>query len=874
MSPPVAGELFGSHYRVQRELGRGGMATVYLAEDIKHGRSVALKVLDPEFAASLGAERFRREIAMAARLQHPHIVSVYDSGETAEGLLWFAMPYVAGESLRDRLKRERQLSVDDTIRIVAEIADALQYANAQGILHRDIKPENILLSDGHAMLADFGVARALPRDDGADTRPGGATLTRSGFAVGTPNYMSPEQASGERVIDGRSDEYALAVVAYEMLAGEPPFTAPTPQAVIAKMMASPPPSVRVVRKDVPVGVDAALRKALATTPAARYATPAAFRAGLAAGQHTGTADRADRRTTIAVAVAAAVLVLGGGVGATMYMRAHGSGPAMLAVLPFETEGDTADAWITDGITDEVRGKLASLASVRVIARSSSDQYRGTQKTPQEIGRELGVRYLLTARVRWASGPGRAREIRVDPELVQVADVHTPETRWAQPIDEQASDLFKIQSDIAAQVASALKLAIDPSDRVSMASPPTRDSAAYYAYLRGQVLARNQLPDDMRRAIAEYRRAVEIDPDFALAWYNLAMTMTAWAGRHGTTPAFNDSARAAAQRAAALESHLPDARAALADYEEIVAHDTRRAYADYRAALDRAPNEEFALTGLARTEMRLGVWDSAVAHSQLAAKLDPRWVFAQAALGNVDLLVRHYDAAQRACRQATTLNPANILAVFCAIQVPLARGDLVGARAAIRAASPVVDPTTLYVFLASYGAYTWVLDSAQRRVLLRVPASGYDRGRATWASTQALIYDQAGDAARAAAYADTAARALTADNGPAVADSDPGYAWMLALAGRRAEAVAAADRYLVAHPVHADFLEGPDNAEAVLKAYVRAGAPDKALALLQDLFSIPGRLTPGRIRLDPWFASLEDKPRFQQLLSRPAAGERD
>ena len=226
MSAAMPGDVFGPNYRIQRELGSGGMATVYLADDAKHGRQVALKVLHPEFAASLGPTRFRREITLAARLQHPHIVSVYDSGETATGLLWFTMPYVVGESLRDRLSRDGQLSLEDTVRITTEIADALQCAHDHGVLHRDVKPENILLSGGHALLADFGIARTLAGDDALSSATPAATLTQSGFAVGTPTYMSPEQASGEHAIDARSDQYGLGVVAYEMLAGERPFTAP------------------------------------------------------------------------------------------------------------------------------------------------------------------------------------------------------------------------------------------------------------------------------------------------------------------------------------------------------------------------------------------------------------------------------------------------------------------------------------------------------------------------------------------------------------------------------------------------------------------------------------------------------------------------
>jgi eukaryotic-like serine/threonine-protein kinase len=257
----------GDAYLLERELGHGGMASVYLAQDIKHDRPVAVKVLHPELAASLGPDRFLREIHVTARLDHPHILPVLDSGN-ASGLLWYTMPFVEGETLRDKLRRETQLPVTEALRIAGEVADALDYAHRHGVIHRDIKPENILLSDTHARVADFGVARALEA-------AGGEALTGTGLAIGTPAYMSPEQASGGDV-DVRSDVYALGCVVYEALAGEPPFTGPTPQAIIAKRFAGPAPSVRTARPDVTPDLDAALQKALAGVPAARFGTAAEF----------------------------------------------------------------------------------------------------------------------------------------------------------------------------------------------------------------------------------------------------------------------------------------------------------------------------------------------------------------------------------------------------------------------------------------------------------------------------------------------------------------------------------------------------------------------------------------------------------------------
>ncbi|MGE5230451.1 MAG: protein kinase domain-containing protein, partial [Deltaproteobacteria bacterium] len=449
-------------YTLERELGRGGMATVFLAQDLKHKRPVALKVLLPELAASLGAERFHREIEIAARLQHPHILTVLDSGEVA-GQLWFTMPYVEGQSLRDRLRREQQLPVDDALRITREAASALDYAHEHGVVHRDIKPENILLTRrGEVLVADFGIARALGTAE---------ALTQTGMAMGTPAYMSPEQAAGGAV-DGRSDLYSLGCVLYEMLAGEVPYTGPSAQAIVAKRFSDPVPSVRRVRPSVPEAADLALQRALAMVPADRFSSafdfaqalqqvvttptamptvttpapgaataataapgPAAPAQGMAGP--AGTLPPARRRKIPVGAITLGVgFVLGLGV-LFAWRRAHSGaageagGAKVLAVLPFENLGDSSQAYFADGVTDEVRSKLSQLPGMDVIARGSSNQYRHTTKAPQQIARELGADYLLTATVRWEKRPDGTSRVRVIPELVDAGPGHAPRTRWGQ-----------------------------------------------------------------------------------------------------------------------------------------------------------------------------------------------------------------------------------------------------------------------------------------------------------------------------------------------------------------------------------------------------------------------------------------------------------
>ena len=282
---PLLTDALRDRYAIERELGRGGMATVYLAEDLRHHRQVAIKVLRPELAATLGPERFLREIQIAARLRHPHIVPLYDSGE-ADGLLYYVMPYVEGESLRDRLRRERQLPVNEALGIAREVADALAHAHERELIHRDIKPENILLEGGHALVADFGIARAVGSAATKDL------TTATGLAIGTPAYMSPEQALGDTAVDARSDVYALGCVLYEMLAGEPPYTGPTPQAIMARRLSEPVRSLRTVRDTVPEQLEQAVMRALARVPADRFPSVTAFRDALVGGP--GAPDRSNR----------------------------------------------------------------------------------------------------------------------------------------------------------------------------------------------------------------------------------------------------------------------------------------------------------------------------------------------------------------------------------------------------------------------------------------------------------------------------------------------------------------------------------------------------------------------------------------------------
>ena len=353
-------DALADRYTVLRELGHGGMATVYLADDLRHGRQVAVKVLRPELGALLGPDRFTREIRIAAALNHPHILPLYDSGE-AGGRLFYVMPYVRGGSLRQRLATEGQLATDEAVALVRQVAAALDHAHAHGLIHRDIKPENILLHEGEAMVTDFGIALA------AGTAPGDR-LTQAGLMVGTPEYMSPEQAAGERTLDGRSDVYSLGCVLYELLTGEPPHAAATARAVIARRFSEPAPRVRRARPAVPAAVDEAITRALAPDPADRFPSTAAFADALAAGPAPARAPRLPS----------------------------------IAVLPFDNlSADPENEFFADGITEDVIAQLSKIRSLKVISRSSVMRFKKREQSLREIGVALDVTTLLEGSVRRA-----------------------------------------------------------------------------------------------------------------------------------------------------------------------------------------------------------------------------------------------------------------------------------------------------------------------------------------------------------------------------------------------------------------------------------------------------------------------------------------
>jgi len=605
-------------YTIDRELGRGGMATVYLARDLKHDRPVAIKVLHRELAAALGSERFLREIRIAAQLNHPHILPLFDSGQAVvpplhgveggtggEVILYYVMPFAEGESLRDRLDRERHLPIPEALQIAQQVASGLGYAHDRGLVHRDIKPENILLGHGHAVLADFGIARAV---DAA----GGSSLTETGIVVGTATYMSPEQASGESNIDGRSDIYALGCVLYEMLAGEPPFTGPTAQAVIARRFTDPVPQLATRRDTAPAALQAVLQRAMARVPADRYASAEEFAKALQLPELSGAMPSAAPEQPAAAVVDKSV-----------------------AVLPFTNMSpDPDNEYFADGMTEEIINALAQLEGLHVAARTSSFAFKQQQDDLRVIGEKLGVGVVLEGSVRKAGD-----QLRITAQLINVADGYH---MWSHRFDRKLDDVFAIQDEIARAIADRLRVSLGASGEHAVVTPPTANLDAYELYLRGRFFW-NQRGPGLLKGLQFFEEALALDPEYAPAHAGVADAYSLLAFYGMVRP--NESmprAKDAAQKALVLNDHLAEAHSSLGWVRMVFDWDWDGAEAEFQRALAVNPNLVAAHYWYAIFLAAIrGRFDEAIAEARRAVELDPLAVHPKVQLSTVYYFARRF-----------------------------------------------------------------------------------------------------------------------------------------------------------------------------------------------------------------------------------------
>jgi TolB-like protein/Tfp pilus assembly protein PilF len=607
----------GDRYLIQEEIGRGGAATVYLAEDVKHDRKVAIKVLRPDNGPSgYEPQRFLREIRIAARLSHPQILPLHDSGEH-DGLFYFVMPYAGCESLRGRLEREGALPVDVALRITRAVAGALAYAHRLDVIHRDVKPENILLQEGEPVVADFGVATALSAAGGDNIY-----VTDRGFAVGTPAYMSPEQATGESGLDGRADQYSLACVLYEMLAGRPPFAGSGPRATMARHAIETPAPIRTHRPTVPIAVERALERALAKSPAERFPTIADFAAALTDlptdGASAGAVSAVDARA--------------------------------IAVLPFvNASADPDNEYFSDGITEELLTALTKVEGLHVASRTSVFALKGAREDVRTLGARLNVSAVLEGSVRRAGN-----RLRITAQLTSVGDGRT---LWSERYDRELADVFAIQDEIAGTIVDTLRATLlqDLGDPVPVRY--TANLKAYHLYLKGRYSWNRRTPSAIVEGIRYFEAAIAEDAGYALAYTGLADSYALQIDYRGSPVKEGlERARAEAQRALALDETLAEAHTSLAWVVFIYDWDWPLADRHFRRALELNPRYSVARQWYAWFQVAMGQTELALAEGRRAIALDPASVSIRRSVGWLHYYARQPDQALEHLRRALAMNP--------------------------------------------------------------------------------------------------------------------------------------------------------------------------------------------------------------------------
>jgi eukaryotic-like serine/threonine-protein kinase len=874
-------------YEILAPIGAGGMGEVYRARHGKLDRDVAVKVLPAHLTSNPDAlARFEREAKAVAALSHPNILSIFDFG-THDGVSYAVTELLEGETLRGKLDGST-VTQKQAVDWALQISRGLSAAHGKGVVHRDLKPDNVFVTnDGHIKILDFGLAKRLdsaPAEQTSAPTGTGGGHTEPGTVMGTVGYMSPEQVRGLPV-DHRSDLFSFGAILYELLSGKKAFKRDTASDTMAAIMRDDPPELTQSGRNVSPALDHIVRHCLEKDRENRFQTAKDVTFALSEASSPTTAVTSGayvvppRRgpgkaiwfiAAFATVFAVAALLMWRRPTPAASDASAKPGVRRVAVLPFENLGAPEDDYFADGIADAIRGKLTSLPGLEVIARGSSTPYKKTTKTPQEIAKELSANYLLTATVRWQKA-GTGNRVQVSPELVEIRSDAPPASRWQEPFDAALTDVFQVQSDIATRVAKELGVALGAGEQKGLAEKPTQNLPAYEAYLRGEEASRSLSvtdPPTVRKALAFYEQAVALDPNFAQAWMQVSTANTLIYSNGVPNPEVAERARQAAEKTIAVAPNGPEGYRALGTLRRVAFGDFAGAQEFYRKALAIAPGDATVLRGLGYCEQGLGHWDRAVEYFRQAEQLDPRSPGALRALGDSLIRSRHPLEARQVFDRALALAPSSLGLIEYRAMTFLVEGDLAGARASLQASAPHVDPTALVAFVANYQDLGWVLDGAQRELLLRLTPSAFDDDRGAWGIDLAQAYALQQDAANTRLHAGAAAKAI--EEHLRSTPEDPQLhailAWSLAYLGRKDEAIRHGERAVAIQPISRNATEGPYIQLLLVRIYILVGEHEKALDQLEPLLKMPYYLTPGWLKIDPNFDPLRKNPRFEKLVA--------
>ena len=861
-----------SHYKILEKLGEGGMGVVYKAQDIQLQRLVALKFLPPHISDSAEEKaRFIHEAQSASALNHPNVTTIHGIEESPDGL-FIIMEYVEGKTIKEIVEKETP-SVKRILDITIQVCEGLTAAHKKEIVHRDIKSDNIMVTkEGQVKIMDFGLAKLK----------GATKLTSTGSTLGTAAYMSPEQAQGEEV-DQRSDIFSFGVVLYELLTGKLPFGGEHQAAIIYSIINEEPQPVARFNNQVSAKLEDMVFKALTKDKEERYQHIDELLADLRRerksldyvktgplAQPVETQKPVKKKTLSLVVAGLAVLILIVGYFALFNKKEPESGRKMLAVLPFENLGAPEQEYFADGITEEITTHLAKVSSLGVISRTSVLQYKDTKKTIQQIGKELGVQYVLEGTILWDKS-GVTNRVRINPQLIRVKDgTHV----WAETYDRVLEQIFALQSDIAEKVASALNITLVEAEQRYIAAKPTDNLEAYEYYLRGKDYSnRGGGEKDYRIAIEMYEKAVELDPTFSLAYASLSQSHSwmYWAYYDRTDERLN-KAKEAVDRALELKPDLPEAHLALGYYYYWGSWDYDRALEQFAIAQKNQPNNSELIAAIGFVQRRQGKFEQAVTNLKKAAELNPRSYKQAEEVATTYLSMRKYPEAEyysdRAISLAPDWPPAYSEKLWLYV---ISEGDTKKARKVLQEATGKVNVSQLVADLV----WLDILDGDYQTALDRLPGptafiDAYgNNDTISYLLTKARIYGLLNQPQLKLACYDSARIIL--ENKVQSRPSDAPFLSPLGLAyaglGRKEQAIREGKKGVELLPVSKDAFEGPDYVQNLAQIYVMVGDYDSAIDQLEYLLSIPSDISIPYLRIDPTWAPLRNHPRFQKLLAR-------